>query len=139
MTHLRSSYDQTPTGCDSFILITMVIGIGLSVHQGLYPFYFVMSVRKSGLVHTFESEILTWPYFNVSLPKNLTMGAKCSPSKSPGGAVRLTENRLSHGTPGKVKFLTKFRIVPKIFKKQRFYEKNGWERCYKSNSSQSEK
>ena len=37
--------------------------------------------------------------------------------------MRFPENRLSHGTPGKVKFLTKFRIVPKIFKKQRFYEK----------------
>ena len=40
-----------------------------------------------------------------------------SPYKSPGRAVRLPENRLSHGTPGKVKFLTKFRIVPKIKKK----------------------
>ena len=78
----------------------------------------------------------------VTIPNAVKFVKSCypySPFKSPGRAGRLPENRLSHETPEKVKFLTKFRIVLTIFKKQRFYEKNGWERCHKCNSSQSEK
>ena len=43
-------------------------------------FYFVIPIRKSGLVCTFESEIRDFPqpYFNFSLSKNRTMGAKCN-------------------------------------------------------------
>ena len=47
---------------------------------GLYLFYFVIPIRKSGLVCTFESEICDFSrqYFNFSLSKNRTMGAKCN-------------------------------------------------------------
>ena len=47
---------------------------------GLYLFYFVIPIRKSGLVCTFESEIRDFSrqYFNFSLSKNRTMGAKCN-------------------------------------------------------------
>ena len=47
---------------------------------GLYLIYFVIPIRKSGLVCTFESEIRDFPrpYFNFSLSKNRTMGAKCN-------------------------------------------------------------
>ena len=39
--------------------------------------------------------------------------------------MRLPQNRLSHGTPGKVKFLTKFGIVPKILKNRDFMKRMG--------------
>ena len=47
---------------------------------GLYLFYFVIPIKKSGLACTFESEIrdFSWQYFNFSLSKNRTMGAKCN-------------------------------------------------------------
>ena len=47
---------------------------------GLYLFYFVISIRKSGHVCTFESEIRDFSrqYFNFSMSKNRTMGAKCN-------------------------------------------------------------
>ena len=49
-----------------------------SAIPGLYLFYFVIPIRKSGLVCTFESEIRDFSrqYFNFSLFKNRTMGAK---------------------------------------------------------------
>ena len=47
---------------------------------GLYLFYFVIPIRNSGLVCTFEAEIRDFSrqYFNFSLSKNRTMGAKCN-------------------------------------------------------------
>ena len=47
---------------------------------GLYLFYFLIPIRKSGLVCTFESEIRDFSrqYFNFSLSKNRTIGAKCN-------------------------------------------------------------
>ena len=48
---------------------------------GLYLLYFVIPIRKSGLVCTSESEIrdFCWQYFfNFFLSKNRTMGAKCN-------------------------------------------------------------
>ena len=47
---------------------------------GLYLFYFVIPIRKSGLVSTFESEISDFSrqYFNFPVSKNRTMGAKCN-------------------------------------------------------------
>ena len=47
---------------------------------GLYVFYFEIPIKKSGLVCTFESEIRDFSrqYFNFSLSKNRTMGAKCN-------------------------------------------------------------
>ena len=66
-------------------------------------------VQKRSLLQTLSQKMI-----NVSVEDG-------SPSKSPGRAVRLPENRLSHGTPGKVKFLTKFRIVPKIKKKTEIF------------------
>ena len=47
---------------------------------GLYLFYFVIPVRKSRLVCTYESQIRNFSqqYFNFSLSKNRTMGAKCN-------------------------------------------------------------
>ena len=76
---------------------------------------------------TSKEEHAKWPkFFTVVRTKQPTAIIQSfSPSKSPGRAVRLPENGLSHGTPGKVNFLKRFRIVPKIFKKQRFYEKMG--------------
>ena len=47
---------------------------------GLYLFYFVIPIRKSGHVCTFESEIrgFSRQYCNFSMSKNRTMGAKCN-------------------------------------------------------------
>ena len=47
---------------------------------GLYLFYFVIPILKSGLICTFESEIRDFSrqYFNFYLSKNRTMGAKCN-------------------------------------------------------------
>ena len=46
---------------------------------GLCLFYFVIPIRKSGLVCTFEYEIrdISWQYLNFSLSKNRTTRAKC--------------------------------------------------------------
>ena len=47
---------------------------------GLYLLYFVIPIRKSGLVCTFEFEVRDFSrqYFNFFLSKNRTMGAKCN-------------------------------------------------------------
>ena len=81
ISHQNISTIFSPFGLSSFHISSYLTHTFRdSAILGLYLFYFVILVRESGLVCIFESEIRDFPrpYFNFSLSKNRTTGAKCN-------------------------------------------------------------